>query len=110
MGVNRIDHAAVLVEDLGRALEWYEGSLGLTVPCGVPVPPGLCRSVRVDGLNTRSPSLTHPAQRSISVSTADGLRDSFNGSQLVSVAADAETLSDADHRGQRSSTAFGGRL
>ncbi len=31
MAVNRIDHAAVLVEDLGRALEWYEGSLGLTV-------------------------------------------------------------------------------
>jgi catechol 2,3-dioxygenase len=31
MGINRIDHAAVLVEDLGRALEWYEGCLGLTV-------------------------------------------------------------------------------
>lgn len=31
MGLNRIDHAAVFVDDLGRALEWYEGTLGLTV-------------------------------------------------------------------------------
>lgn len=31
MGINRIDHAAVRVADLGQALEWYEGVLGLTV-------------------------------------------------------------------------------
>jgi catechol 2,3-dioxygenase len=30
MGVNRIDHAAVLVHDLGEALAWYEDVLGLT--------------------------------------------------------------------------------
>lgn len=31
MAINRIDHAAVRVGDLGQALEWYEGVLGLTV-------------------------------------------------------------------------------
>ncbi|MGF4046401.1 VOC family protein [Paenarthrobacter nitroguajacolicus] len=31
MAINRIDHAAVRVEELGQALEWYEGVLGLTV-------------------------------------------------------------------------------
>jgi len=31
MAINRIDHAAVRVNDLGHALEWYEGTLGLTV-------------------------------------------------------------------------------
>ena len=31
MGVQRIDHAAILVEDLGAALGWYEEVLGLTV-------------------------------------------------------------------------------
>ena len=31
MPINRIDHAAVRVEELGQALEWYEGVLGLTV-------------------------------------------------------------------------------
>jgi catechol 2,3-dioxygenase len=31
MAINRIDHAAVRVNDLGQALEWYEGVLGLTV-------------------------------------------------------------------------------
>lgn len=31
MPINRIDHAAVRVHDLGHALQWYEGVLGLTV-------------------------------------------------------------------------------
>ena len=31
MAINRIDHAAVRVKDLGQALEWYEGVLGLAV-------------------------------------------------------------------------------
>lgn len=31
MPINRIDHAAVRVHELGQALEWYEGVLGLTV-------------------------------------------------------------------------------
>lgn len=31
MGINRIDHAAVYVGDLGKALTWYEDVLGLTV-------------------------------------------------------------------------------
>ena len=31
MGMNRIDHAAIRVKDLGEALEWYEGVLGLKV-------------------------------------------------------------------------------
>jgi len=31
MAINRIDHAAVRVNDLGKALEWYEDVLGLTV-------------------------------------------------------------------------------
>lgn len=31
MPINRIDHAAIRVEELGQALEWYEGVLGLTV-------------------------------------------------------------------------------
>ncbi|WP_109529360.1 VOC family protein [Nocardia aurea] len=31
MAINRIDHAAVRVADLGQALEWYEDVLGLTV-------------------------------------------------------------------------------
>lgn len=31
MGINRIDHAAVYVGDLGKALSWYEDVLGLTV-------------------------------------------------------------------------------
>ncbi len=31
MGVNRIDHAAILVHDLGAALSWYQDVLGLTV-------------------------------------------------------------------------------
>src|SRR5215207_6751195 len=31
MAINRIDHAAVRVRDLGKALDWYEGVLGLTV-------------------------------------------------------------------------------
>ena len=31
MGINRIDHAAVRVGDLGKALAWYEDVLGLTV-------------------------------------------------------------------------------
>jgi catechol 2,3-dioxygenase len=31
MGVNRIDHVAILVHDLGEALAWYEGVLGLVV-------------------------------------------------------------------------------
>jgi catechol 2,3-dioxygenase len=31
MGVNRIDHAAILVNDVAQALEWYEGILGLKV-------------------------------------------------------------------------------
>ncbi len=29
MSVNRADHAAIRVTDLGQALEWYEGVLGL---------------------------------------------------------------------------------
>ncbi len=31
MPINRIDHAAIRVQELGQALEWYEGVLGLTV-------------------------------------------------------------------------------
>lgn len=31
MAIKRIDHAAVRVADLGSALDWYEGVLGLTV-------------------------------------------------------------------------------
>ncbi|WP_410589265.1 VOC family protein [Amycolatopsis sp. lyj-23] len=31
MPINRIDHAAIRVTDLGQSLEWYEGVLGLTV-------------------------------------------------------------------------------
>jgi catechol 2,3-dioxygenase len=31
MAVNRIDHAAIYVDDLGRAVEWYVGVLGLDV-------------------------------------------------------------------------------
>jgi len=31
MGINRIDHAAIYVGDLGKALTWYEDVLGLTV-------------------------------------------------------------------------------
>jgi catechol 2,3-dioxygenase len=31
MGINRVDHAAILVDDIGEALEWYEGVLGLTL-------------------------------------------------------------------------------
>lgn len=31
MAINRIDHAAVRVRDLGQALEWYEGVLGMTI-------------------------------------------------------------------------------
>ncbi len=31
MGHNRIEHAAILVNDLGESREWYEGILGLTV-------------------------------------------------------------------------------
>ena len=31
MGMNRIDHAAIRVNDLGEALQWYEGVLGLKV-------------------------------------------------------------------------------
>jgi catechol 2,3-dioxygenase len=31
MSVNRVDHAEILVTDVGAALEWYEGALGLTV-------------------------------------------------------------------------------
>ena len=31
MGMNRIDHAAIRVNDMGEALAWYEGVLGLTV-------------------------------------------------------------------------------
>lgn len=31
MPVNRMDHAAIRVHELGAALEWYEGVLGLTV-------------------------------------------------------------------------------
>lgn len=31
MGINRIDHAAIQVGDLGKALAWYQDVLGLTV-------------------------------------------------------------------------------
>jgi catechol 2,3-dioxygenase len=31
MAIHRTDHAAIRVRDLGEALEWYEGVLGLTV-------------------------------------------------------------------------------
>ena len=31
MAINRTDHAAIKVKELGQALEWYEGVLGLTV-------------------------------------------------------------------------------
>lgn len=31
MGINRIDHAAIYVGDLGKALSWYQDVLGLTV-------------------------------------------------------------------------------
>lgn len=31
MAMNRIDHAAIRVKDLGESLAWYEGVLGLTV-------------------------------------------------------------------------------
>lgn len=31
MGVNRMDHAAIRVADLGKALEWYEDIIGLKV-------------------------------------------------------------------------------
>src|SRR5215204_6495030 len=31
MAINRIDHAAIRVQDLGKSLDWYEGVLGLKV-------------------------------------------------------------------------------